>query len=101
MSKNEKVLSTTRYTRSEFMQMVNYSIEKEGVGVKLETPIERINEYCKTPEQLMLFCIFEMNKQILYMLARNQDDAREYATWDSIFQNALAHVNVDSPMMKK
>lgn len=59
------------------------------IGVTESTPLHRIHESIKTPEQLMLYSIFEMQKHIVFMLAKTDEDIREYATYNALFECAL------------
>lgn len=64
-------------------------VHHNDIGVSETTPISRIHPQITTPEQLMLYSIFEMQKHIVFMLAKTDEDVREYATYNAFFECAL------------
>jgi hypothetical protein len=62
------------------------------IGVTASTSLRRIHESIKTPEQLMLYSIFEMQKHIVFMLAKTDEDIREYAMYTAFFECALNNI---------
>lgn len=96
-------LKKNQSTANQFEKRIHhFTIEEFGkragelhadTGITEQTPVERIHSAIKTPEHLMLYSIFEMQKHIVFMLAKSDEDIREYATYNAFFECALNNIS--------